>query len=171
MHSLYLSHLVEIADGSRHALTINSRIYAAFCVLPTVYNQLLAVEYRYTHAPGDVATNTTAIPCTIGAHDQPVFSGCHSQDLSTGASYLSMPWPRLRWLVKLYENLTYVRMRPVANVLNYSVKDIRNCIITSFFSYTTSTKCIGGGWRTSQTDDSRLVVWWQIFRKCVFSCN
>ena len=43
MHSLYLSHLVEIADGSRHALAINSRICAAFCVLP-VYNQLLALE-------------------------------------------------------------------------------------------------------------------------------
>ena len=42
MHSLYLSHLVEIADGSRHALAINSRICAAFCVLP-VYNQLLAL--------------------------------------------------------------------------------------------------------------------------------
>ena len=34
MHSLYLSHLVEIADGSHHALAINSRICAAFCVLP-----------------------------------------------------------------------------------------------------------------------------------------
>ena len=34
--------------------------------------------------------NTTAIPCTIGAHDPPVFSGCHSQDLSIGAS-TSMP--------------------------------------------------------------------------------
>jgi len=30
MHSLYLSHLVEIADGSCHALAINSRICAAF---------------------------------------------------------------------------------------------------------------------------------------------
>ena len=43
MHSLYLSHLVEIADGSHHALAINSRICAAFCILP-VYNQLLALE-------------------------------------------------------------------------------------------------------------------------------
>ena len=43
MHSLYLSHLIEIADGSRHALAINSRICAAFCVLP-VYTQLLALE-------------------------------------------------------------------------------------------------------------------------------
>ena len=93
MHSLYLSHLVEIANGSRHALAINSRICAAFCVLP-VYNQLLA---RYTHAPADVTTNTTAIPSTIGAHNPPVFSGCHSQDLSTGASYPSMP--SLSWLV------------------------------------------------------------------------
>ena len=43
MHSLYLNHLVEVADGSRHALAINSRICAAFCVLP-VYTQLLALE-------------------------------------------------------------------------------------------------------------------------------
>jgi len=43
MDSLYLSHLVEIADGSRHTLAINSRICAAFRVLP-VYNQLLALE-------------------------------------------------------------------------------------------------------------------------------
>ena len=43
MHSLYLSHLVEIANGSRHALAINSRICAVLCVLP-VYNQLLALE-------------------------------------------------------------------------------------------------------------------------------
>ena len=79
--------LVEIADGSHHALAINSRICAAFCVLP-VYKQLLALEYmyRYTHVPANVATNTIAIPCTIGAHDPPVFSGSHSQDLSTGAS-------------------------------------------------------------------------------------
>ena len=46
---------------------------------------------------------------------------CHSQDLS---SYPSMP--RLSWLVKLYGNLTYVRMRPAAIALNYSVKDIRH---------------------------------------------
>jgi len=78
----------------------------------------------YTHAPANVATNTTAIPCTIGAHDPSVFSGCHSQDLSTGASYPSMP--RLSWLVKLYENLTYVCMRPAAIALNYSVKDVWN---------------------------------------------
>ena len=46
-----------------------------------------------------VLTNTTAIPSTIGAHayDPPVFSGCHSQDLSTGANYPSMP--KLSWLV------------------------------------------------------------------------
>ena len=89
MDNLYLSHLVEIADGSHHALAINSRICATFCILP-VYYQLLALEYRYTHAPGDVATNTTAISCTIGAQDPPVFSGFHSQDLSIGASNPSM---------------------------------------------------------------------------------
>ena len=43
------------------------------------------------------------------------------------AIYPSMP--RLDWLVKLYENLTYVRMRPAAIALNYSVKDIRNDVI------------------------------------------
>ena len=37
-----------------------------------------------------------------------------------------MPRARLSWLVKLYENLTYVRMRPAATALNYSVKDIWN---------------------------------------------
>ena len=50
--------------------------------------------------------------------------GCHSQDLSTGASYPSTP--RLSWLAKLYENLTYVRMQPAAIALNFSFKDIRN---------------------------------------------
>ena len=34
--------------------------------------------------------------------------------------------PSLSWLVKLYENLTYVRMQPAAIRLNYSVKDIRS---------------------------------------------
>ena len=106
MHSLYLSHLVEIANGSRHALAINSRIFAAFCVLP-VYNQLLA--------PAHVATNTTAIPSTIGAHDPLVVSGCRSQDLSYKHA-------------KLYENLTCVRKRPAAIALNYSVHDIQNGI-------------------------------------------
>ena len=33
---------------------------------------------------------------------------------------------RLSWLVRLYKNLTYVRMQPAAIVLNYSVKDIWN---------------------------------------------
>ena len=41
-----------------------------------------------------------------------------------GDSYPSMP--RLSWLVKLYGNLTYVRMRPADIALNYSVKDIRH---------------------------------------------
>ena len=63
----------------------------------------------------------TQLAFLIGAHNPPVFSGCHSQDLSTGASN-----PRLSWLVKLYENLTYARMRPMAIALNDSVKDIRN---------------------------------------------
>ena len=76
MHSLYLSHLAEIANGSRHALAINSRICATFCILP-VYKQLLALMvheymYRYIHAPANVATNTIAIPCAIGAYDPPV---------------------------------------------------------------------------------------------------
>ena len=71
MHSLYLSHLAEIANGSRHALAIISRICATFCVLP-VYKQLLALMvheymYRYIHAPANIATNTIAIPCAIGA--------------------------------------------------------------------------------------------------------
>jgi len=66
----------------------------------------------------------TQLAFLIGAHNPPVFSGCHSQDLSTGASNPSMP--RLSWLVKLYENLTYVCMRPTAIALNYSIKDIRN---------------------------------------------
>ena len=68
----------------------------------------------------------TQLSFLVGVHDPPAVSGCHSQDLSTGASYPSMP--RLSWLVKLpYENLTqYVCMRPAANTLNYSVKDIRN---------------------------------------------
>ena len=81
MHNFYLSHLIEIADGSSHALAINSRICAAFCIL-LVYYHLLALEYRYTHGPANVATNTTAIPSTIGVHNPPVFSGCCSQDLS-----------------------------------------------------------------------------------------
>ena len=41
-----------------------------------------------------------------------------------GASYPSML--RLSWLVKLYENLTYVCMQPAAIALNYSIKDIRH---------------------------------------------
>ena len=39
------------------------------------------------------------------------------------ASYPSMHDARLSWLVKLYENLTYIYMRPTAITLNYSVKD------------------------------------------------
>ena len=43
--------------------------------------------------------------------------------------------PRLSWLVKLYKNLTYVRMRPAAIVLNYSIKDIRNDVRQNIFIY------------------------------------
>ena len=88
---------------------------------PSVFCQSInncLLSNRYSHAPVNVTTNTTAIPCTIGGHDPPVFSGCHSQDLSTGASNPSMP--RLSWLVKLYKNCTYVRMQPASITLNYS---------------------------------------------------
>ena len=43
--------------------------------------------------------------------------------------------PSLSWLVKLYENLTYVRMRPAANALNYSVKDIRKDVCQIIYIY------------------------------------
>ena len=76
----------------------------------------------------------TQLAFLIGAHDPPVFSGCHSQDLSTGTSNRSS-MPRLSWLVKLYENLTYVRMRPAAIALNYSVKDIRNNVRQIIYIY------------------------------------
>ena len=42
---------------------------------------------------------------------------------------------RLSWLVKLYENLTYVCMRPTAIALNYSIKDIRNDICQIIIIY------------------------------------
>ena len=48
---------------------------------------------------------------------------------TTGGVTLVAFWPKhdLRNnLRKLYENLTYVRMRPAAIALNYSVKDIRH---------------------------------------------
>ena len=71
-----------------------------------------------------------------------------------------MPRPRLSWLVKLYGNLTYVRMRPAAIALNYSVKDIRHDVRQIIgasvsephtsesnwdFSYTRGMHCIVGG--------------------------
>ena len=108
MHSLYLSHLVEIADGSRHALAINSRICAAFCILPVCYQLFLNIGI-YTHAPANVATNTTAIPCTLGAHDPPLK---HAK-------------------AKLADKVvrkSYIGMRSTAIALNYSVKDKRNDI-------------------------------------------
>ena len=43
--------------------------------------------------------------------------------------------PRLSWLVKLYGNLTYVRMRPAAIALNYSVKDIRHDVRQIIYIY------------------------------------
>ena len=56
-------------------------------------------------------------------HDPPVFSGCHSQDLSTGASY-----PSYGKVVRK----SYVRMRPTATALNYSVEDIRHSVRKPF---------------------------------------
>jgi len=49
---------------------------------------------------------------------------------------------RLSWLVKLYENLTYVRMQPAAIALNYSVKDIWNNVRQIIYIYTYTYKYI-----------------------------
>ena len=69
IHSLYLSHLREIADGSRHTIAIKQNL-----------RRLLCSACQYTHAPtaySDVTTNTTAIPCTIGMHTPAVFHKGH----------------------------------------------------------------------------------------------
>ena len=74
MHTLYLSHLVEIADGSCHAIAIEQNLcrpLRSACLYTTVL-------YKYTHAPAaycSVATNTSAIPSTLGAHTPAVFPG------------------------------------------------------------------------------------------------
>ena len=65
LHSPYLSHLREIADGSRRAIATKQNL----CCL------CLAL-YGYAHAPAaysNVATNTTGILCTIGVHALAVF--------------------------------------------------------------------------------------------------
>ena len=85
--------------------------------------------YRYTHAPAaysDVTTNTTTIPCTIGAHTPAVFHKGHQVifQAQLGASY-----PRLSWLAEklsFTKILLMVCMWPAAIVLNYSFKDIQN---------------------------------------------
>ena len=113
MHSLYLSHLVEIADGSRHALAINSRICAAFCILP-VYNQLLAVEQAYSRSS----------PC----HYQ---HNCHSQynRCAPSACLFWVSFTRSQ-LATSMPSCTIILLEPAccpaAIVLNYSVHNIQN---------------------------------------------
>ena len=80
----------------------------------------------------------TKLAFLIGAHDPPVFffflGVIHKIfQAHLGASYPSMP--RLSWLVKLYGNLTYVRMWPAAIALNYSVKDIRHDVRQIIYIY------------------------------------
>ena len=75
MHSLYLSHLREIADGSRR---LAIAICAAFCVQPTTVSPGIGIFTLHAASYSDVATNTTVISCTIGAHAPAVFPGCLS---------------------------------------------------------------------------------------------
>ena len=73
MHSLYLR---EIADGSRHAIAKKQnlhRLLRSACLYSTVSP---CVGILTLQLPSDVATNTTAIPCTIGVHTLTVFLGC-----------------------------------------------------------------------------------------------
>ena len=115
MRSLYLSHLIDIADGSHHALVINSRICATFCILP------LALD-RYTRAPANVTTNTTSIPCTIGTLS---FLGVIHKIFQ-----LELATPKhAKGKAKLADKVvrkSCVCMWPAATALNYSIKDIRN---------------------------------------------
>ena len=79
MQCLYLSHLREVANGSCHTIAIKAE-----SIPPSAFS--LSIHkcqplYRYIHAPAaytDVATNTTAIPCTMGVHVPAAFPGCLS---------------------------------------------------------------------------------------------
>ena len=50
-------------------------------------------------------------------------------------AHLELATQACHWLVKLYGNLTYVRMWPVAIALNYSVKDIRHDVQQIIYTY------------------------------------
>ena len=122
MHNLYLSHFLEIADGSCHATATKQNL----CRLLPVYTQLLTLEQVYI-----LTLQPMSLPTQLAFLNRCARSACFFLGVihkifqaHLGASYPSMP--RLSWLLKLYGNLTCVRMRPAAIALNYSVKDIRH---------------------------------------------
>ena len=124
MHNLHLSHLVEIADRSCHAIAIKQNLC---CLLHSAC--LYTTVSSWT---GILMLQLMSLPTQLAFLNRCAWSACffflgviHKiSQAHVGASYPSMP--RLSWLVKLYGNLTYVNMRPATIALNYSVKDVRH---------------------------------------------
>ena len=129
IHSLYLSHLRGIADGSCHAIAIKpeSMPPSAFSLSIHNYQPL----YRYTHAPASLMPRLLFTEWEESSLEMRLCFSClfrcryqHNwQSLYNRCAHPGC----LSWLSFLKGHLnTYIRMRPATIALNYSIKNIRN---------------------------------------------
>ena len=126
MHSPYLKQ----RKAGRRGVAMHQpwcRISAVFCVQSVCTTTLTSVStciHRQMvgiHVPAacsDVAANTTAVPCTIGAHTPTILLGCLPYASSFKLTYALV----CSVAAKLYENLTVV--------LNYSVQETNGTMYT-----------------------------------------
>ena len=101
MHNLYLSHLVEIADGSRHAIAIKQNLcylLRSACLYTTVNSWIGILTLQLMLLPTQLAflNRCAGSTCFFLGVIHKIFQ------VHLGASY-----PRLSWQVKSYGNLMH----------------------------------------------------------------
>ena len=102
---------------------------SAFCL--SIHNCKLLNRYLLT-------LQLMSLPTQLAFLNSCARSACFFFWVSFTRSFkltLELATQACHWLVKLYGNLTYVRMWPVAIALNYSVKDIRHDVRQIIYTY------------------------------------
>ena len=101
MHNLYLTHLVEIADGSRHTIAIKQnlcRLLHSACLYTTVNSWIGILTLQLMLLPTQLAflNRCARSACFFLGVIHKIFQ------VHLGASY-----PRLSWLVESYGDVTH----------------------------------------------------------------
>ena len=90
MHNLYLSHLVEIADGSRHAIAIRE---AVFSPNPMRYRPIWSCDFRYNFTRPTIKSTGKSAPAsnwfTVALANQSASRWNYTRLLLHGTSWMT----------------------------------------------------------------------------------